>query len=176
MEEEARQRSEEETKRKADEAERQWQNKERPQGAADGAKATDTLVDSHGLLGTWHCSGISIQSSTGQSGRVRYSETININKFDGKYYWADGSSLDKPIGGGTARNGTFKQKYWFEGDKLYIFRYERSSALAQQLSPKTPGAVTLKDNKTFHEGVHRFTYKGTKITIRWSGSCSKKDP
>jgi uncharacterized caspase-like protein len=177
VEEEARQRSEEEAKRKAEEAERP-----KPQSAIEGANAVATdFVDTHGLLGTWHCSGIQTQSTDGKTpGRSRISETININTFDGKYYWAESSHSAKIIGRGTALNAlqmTKKSKYWFEGEKLYRLTYWQSDALAQQISKHLPPReITLKDNSMLIDYVYRTTYKGAKITGNFSGSCSKRNP
>jgi hypothetical protein len=146
------------------------------QRRATTATTTTTIpVDTHGLLGTWTCSGIQTQWAEGYNPvQMRVNKTMHINKFDGRYYWVEGEVYFRPIGNVRLlvdAKQIYKAKLWFDGDKLYGRAYWTSDAVTPVID--TAQLITLKDNMMVMDHVAHVTYQGVKRTSRASGRCVK---
>jgi hypothetical protein len=132
--------------------------------------------DTHGLLGTWQCSGIETQTSWYNSSQYRINGIIQITKFDGKYYWAEGIYNGMPVGNAPPKpvsRQTVKDKFWFEGGKLYRSRYWTSDAVAQEWTVLRVIPVTLQDNVMITNYTFHVTKKFTDWSVNSSGRCAK---
>jgi hypothetical protein len=101
---------------------------------------------------------------------------MHINKYDGRYYWAEGEAYFRPIGNVrllTDAKQIYKAKFWFDGDKLYGRAYWTSDPVTQTLDAGTAQLVTLKDNMMVTDHVAHVTYQGVELTYRSSARCVK---
>src|SRR5262249_37663398 len=143
------------------------------------ATTTTTIpVDTHGLLGTWSCSGISTQWAEGYNPvRVGFNSVMHISKFDGRYYWAEGELYGRPLDNSRLLNDAkqmYKAKFWFDGGKLYFREYWSSDPAKIEARDEAPVKLfTLNDNMLVTDHVTHLTYQGTERTHRTSLRCVK---
>ena len=149
-----------------------------PRRATTATTTTTIPVDTHGLLGTWSCSGISTQWAEGYNSiQAGVNRTIYIKKFDGRYYWAEGEIYFRVAGNAPILNDTkqiYKAKFWFDGDKLYGREYWSSDpAKSQILDALTAQLFTLKENVMVTDHVIHISFQGLERTHRNSERCAK---
>src|SRR5215831_16624851 len=149
-----------------------------PRRATTATTTTTIPVDTHGLLRTWSCSGISTQSAEGYNTiQAGFNRTIYIKKFDGRYYWAEGEAYFRPPSNVRLLSDTkqiYKAKFWFDGDKLYGREYWSSDpAKSQILDALTAQLFTLKENVMVTDHVIHITFQGVERTHRNSERCAK---
>jgi hypothetical protein len=149
-----------------------------PRRATTATTTTTIPVDTHGLLGTWSCSGTSTQWADGYSpvqGGVN--AVMHISKFDGRYYWAEGELYFRPLDNSRLLNDAkqiYKAKFWFDGDKLYGREYWSSDPAKIEIRDDAPAKLfTLKDNMLVADYVSHVTYQGIERTHRSSLRCVK---
>ena len=133
--------------------------------------------DTHGLLGTWQCSGTETQTAWYKSNQYKINGVLQITKFDGKYYWAEGILAGTPVGfAPPAPSQTVKQKYWFQGGKLYGSIYWSSNPISQEVFDELARMaipITLQDNLMIVNYRFRVTHEGTEWSIHSSRRCAK---
>jgi hypothetical protein len=150
-----------------------------PQARRDATVTTTTTIpmDTHGLLGTWSCTGSSTQWADGYSAiHVGLNGVMHISKFDGRYYWAEVEAYYRT----DARiilNDTkqmSKAKLWFDGGKLYYRDYWWSDPARLEMREENPTKLfTLNDNMLVGDHVTHITYQGIERTHRSSVRCVK---
>ncbi len=144
-----------EAQRKADEAAEAKHKADReaeakPKAEVDGQankierKAPPPTGDPRGLLGTWHCSATNTVTRTeDQYRQVQKLQTLlQIERFDGKYYWAQGK-ITRSSDGAIEQ---FKSKLWFDGKQLYRQAYWGSPKPTGPFAVTWPVPVALKGN------------------------------
>jgi hypothetical protein len=141
-------------------------------------RAASVPEDTHGLLGNWQCAGVETQSAWFKSNQYRINGILQISRFDGKYYWAEGVFVGTPVGNAPPKpvpKQTVKEKLWFEGGKLYRGRYWRSDAISQEVFDAEFRAlpITLQDNVMIVNHTFHVTHNGTDWSVHSSGRCAK---
>ena len=109
--------------------------------------------------------------------QLGFNRIIHINKFDGRYYWAEGEAYFKPISGNRILNDLkqiYKAKFWYDGDKLYGREYWSSDPIKTGVLDTLPAQLfTFKDNMMVTNHVFRVTLQGVERTHRNSERCAK---
>jgi hypothetical protein len=139
-------------------------------------RAASIPEDTHGLLGTWQCSGIQTQTAWYTSNQYKTKSIIQIAKFDGRYYWAEGVVELTSVGNASlVSRQSVKQKFWFEGGKLYRSVYWLSDSVAPQeffdLASRIP--ITLQDKLMIVDNAIHVTVKGTDWSVHSLSRCAK---
>jgi hypothetical protein len=128
--------------------------------------------DTHGLLGTWKCKSIGSYYKNGaKSGKLSCSNTLEIERFDGEYYWASarGTCATRSLDGTAQRrnSSTGKTKWWFVGEKLMSLLY--SSSIKND-----PGLNETFEHRLQNGKLTRVdSLKTGEFTVRFTVVCTK---
>lgn len=126
-----------------------------------------SVEDPNGFLGKWKCQSTAIITRTedGQTFSEPGRSEFEIERYDGKFYWAHG----REVGQVTS---TFKAKWWFEGNKL--FRQTYWNSVKGGVKVTWPIEYTYKKSTMTGHVSFKTTVAGKEYTVRSLPKCTKQ--